>query len=89
MGWKNWQAQLVFRSVSERETVPANSNGTQLSAYEVWDASCGYKHQYGKLTIDIGMALKNITNSDYQLLFGYPMPGREVQLNLSINFQTQ
>jgi len=89
MGWGNWKAQVVFRAVSERETVPANSKGTQLNAYEVWDASFGYKHQFGKLTIDIGMALKNITGSDYQLLYGYPMPGKEVQLNLSFNIQTR
>jgi len=89
IGWGNWQTQVVYRAVSERETIPANSNGTQLNAYEIWDASCGYKHQIGKLTIDLGMAVKNITGSDYQLLYGYPMPGQEIQLNLALNFQTK
>ncbi len=89
IGWGNWQAQVVYRFVSERETVPANSNGTQLPPYEIWHISGGYKHQFGKFTIDIGLTLKNLTGTEYQLLYGYPMPGREIQLNLSINFQTQ
>lgn len=87
IGWENWQIQLIYRRVSQRETVPANSSGAQLSAYAIWDISAGYKHRFGKLTLDIGLALKNLTDTDYQLLYGYPMPGREISLSLSLSFQ--
>ena len=89
IGWGDWQSQIVHRKVSERETVPANSNGTQLNGYEVWDISTSYKHRLGKISGTVGLAVKNLTDTDYQLLYGYPMPGREFQLSISMNFETQ
>ena len=78
-------ALLVYRTLSERQTVPANT-AVPLSAYDVWDLSLNIRHEFGPLQLDAGYALKNLGGTSYELLRGYPMPGREYQVSLSMNY---
>jgi len=82
--YRNWQAQINFRYVSQRETVSANSKGTQISPYQIWDAMIGYQIPLRNLDLEIGFIAKNIFDEEYQLIFGYPMPGVEYQLTMAI-----
>ncbi|GAB4377031.1 MAG: hypothetical protein Kow0042_24120 [Calditrichia bacterium] len=81
-----WQGMVVYRHQSERETVISNSRGTQIPAYSVWDFTLSYQKNFGRFSADFGIAFKNLTHRQYQLIFGYPMPGREYQFSVSINF---
>lgn len=82
--YNNWQLQINFRYVSQRETVTSNSRGTQILPYQIWDVMLGYVIPIKKVNLDLGLIIKNILNEDYQLIFGYPMPGTEYQLTLAI-----
>jgi vitamin B12 transporter len=64
--------------------VTANSRGTQILPYQIWDVMLGYVIPIKKVNLDLGLIIKNILNEDYQLIFGYPMPGTEYQLTLAI-----
>ncbi len=83
-GGDAWQAQVVARYVSERETVLANSRGTQLKPYFVWDASVHHTIRWRRVELEMGLVGKNLTGEDYQLILGYPMPGREFGVNISV-----
>ena len=74
-GGSFWGA-LFFRYVAERQTVPANSPGTQLLPYRIWDVQLNYKKAVGPVVLQLGVQVQNIFNQDYQLIFGYPMPRR-------------
>jgi outer membrane receptor for ferrienterochelin and colicins len=78
---------VVYRYVSEREIVPANT-GNPLPEYQLWDFSISWQQPLHKLLIDLGFAVKNITNSNYELLRGYPMPGREFQFSIQLKYGT-
>ncbi len=82
--YRRWQGQINFRYVSQRETVSANSKGTQISPYQIWDVMLGYEVPFKKLDFEIGFVVKNFFNDEYQLIFGYPMPGTEYQLTLAM-----
>jgi outer membrane cobalamin receptor len=77
---------FVFRAASERETVDYNSSGTQLPAYNLLDASVTYQTTLNKLEISTDLSLKNITNQSYELIYGYPMPGREFNLSIKLKW---
>ncbi len=74
-GGSFWGA-LFFRYVAERQTVPANSPGTQLLPYRIWDVQVNYKKAIGPVVLQLGVQVQNLFNQDYQLIFGYPMPRR-------------
>jgi outer membrane receptor for ferrienterochelin and colicins len=82
LGIASFSGQLIYRFVDERETVFANSQGTQLGSYQIFDLALSCLTHFGKLNWEFGFAVKNITETSYQLLHGYPMPGREFQLSL-------
>lgn len=88
MNLNGWQWQIIYRYVSERETVLANSKGTQIPSYKIWDTMIGYDKVFGKVDLQIGFIIKNIFEENYQLIFGYPMPGREYQLTISIDMKS-
>lgn len=80
-----FQGSVHYRVVGSRETVAANSRGTELDAYRLMDVSFGYRMPIGRYRLDLSLNLKNLSDSDYQLIYGYPMPGRNFRLALSAN----
>lgn len=76
---------LVYRYASERETVAANT-GRPLAAYQLWDLSLSWRQQLAKILLEFGLAVKNFSNTNYQLLRGYPMPGREFQFSVQLTY---
>lgn len=84
--WR-FQGLLIYRYVSDRQVTAANT-GSPLAAYDLWDASVTFIRNFRKLQLDLGVALKNLTDTQYQLLRGYPMPGRNIQFTLQLTFTT-
>ncbi len=64
--------------------MPANSRGTRLAAYDLWEASLGIRTGLKKFRFDISLHWKNLLNEDYQLIYGYPMPGRSWQIRMAV-----
>jgi len=87
--WANYNkftSHLNYRYVSDRETTVSNSKGTQIAPYQIWDFTLNHYWKMNRVEIDIGLTLKNIFNENYQLIMGYPMPGRAYFL--TIHFKT-
>ncbi|RMG39570.1 MAG: hypothetical protein D6732_04045, partial [Methanobacteriota archaeon] len=83
--WKDFHLLLNYRWVDQRHTVAANT-APPLSAYHLWNISLGYQRHLGYLKGEFTLAAKNIFNTSYELLFGYPMPGRSLQLSVKLTF---
>ncbi len=81
---QGWKIMFFYQNVSQRETVPANSRGTSLPPYQVWDVAFSQEFQLNEFQFTAMLAIKNLGNQDYQLIFGYPMPGRHFQMSLKI-----
>ncbi len=75
---------VVHRFISERETVPANTEGNHLNSYNLWNISVAYQQTIGRWKIQTHLSLKNIASTQYELLRGYPMPGRHVSLSVAL-----
>jgi len=86
LGARGGQALLVYRRAGERQIVQANT-GEPLPAYHLLDFSLSWQKQVSRFSMKIGAALKNLTDSDYQLLRGFPMPGREAQVNIQLKYE--
>lgn len=84
-GAGSFQTLLAYRRVSERQITPANT-GAALPPYTLWDASAGYQLANRDWSAKIGLAVKNITGTHYELVRGFPMPGRELQLQLTLRY---
>ena len=85
LGIRQIQTLLIYRYVSERDVTVSNT-GVPLSPYDLWDFSISYRYFIGQIQLDFGAALKNITNTQYQLLRGFPMPGRQIQFTVKLKF---
>jgi outer membrane cobalamin receptor len=81
----HFNSLLIHRYVSEREITPANT-GVPLDAYHIWDFLISYQYLTGKFHIDLDFAVKNIIETSYELLRGYPMPGRSYLLTVSLKY---
>lgn len=78
---------VYYRSESERETVKANSLGTQLPAYETWDASLSYDGLFKQILYRFILSGENLSDTQYQLIRGFPMPGRSLRFESEIKYQ--
>ena len=83
--YRTLRSMLIYRSVSERQTVPANT-ANPLNSYEIWDAVLTWQQEMGNFAFSTSAALKNFTNVQYQILRGYPMPGSDYQLSISTTY---
>ena len=77
-----WQFCLSLLSNAERYTTQAAFPEYRLSPFLTADARVGYT--WRELTA--GISLNNLTDSDYEYVKGYPMPGRHLLLSLQYNF---
>ena len=72
-----------YRYVSQRQATKANT-GTPLDAYQLLDASISYARNLKLLNIEFGLVTRNLLEENYELIRGYPMPGREIHLSLAV-----
>lgn len=77
-----WQFCLSLLSNAERYTTQAAYPEYRLSPFLTADARVGYT--WRMLTGSI--SLNNLTDSDYEYVKGYPMPGRHLLLSLQYEF---
>ena len=77
-----WQFGFSLLSNAERYTTQAAFPEYRLSPFLTADARVGYT--WRQLTA--GINLNNLTDSDYEYVKGYPMPGRHLLLSLQYGF---
>jgi outer membrane cobalamin receptor len=70
-----------YRFVSQRQVTKANT-GEPLDAYQLFDASMSYDLNLKLINIEFGLIIRNLFEENYELIRGYPMPGREIHLSL-------
>jgi outer membrane cobalamin receptor len=85
---KNVNVVIHYRYISEREITPSNT-GIPLDEYHVWDYMINSHYLIGKFKFGLGFIIKNLTNTSYGLIRGYPMPGREFRINLDLQFNQE
>ncbi len=80
--WGFLYGNVSYRWVSKRFTREANTKF--LNAYRLWNVEIGSIFNLKRLRFRLGLTVDNLTNSDYQILERYPMPGRTVQITLKV-----
>ncbi|MBN2366209.1 MAG: TonB-dependent receptor [Calditrichaeota bacterium] len=81
------QLIVAYRYGSQRYVTAANT-GTPLDPYEIWDLSIIYGWTLSDFQLEFSTAFKNITERRYELIRGYPMPGRQVQLSVAVKYNS-
>jgi outer membrane cobalamin receptor len=76
-------AIVDFLSVGLRYTTASNS--TFLPSHRVFNIVVGYAWEMSKSTMEVKGEVGNVGDVDYQVMSGYPVPGREVRVSLSYN----
>ncbi len=62
------------------------ANTKSLPAHETLDFLLSYRIPFSFASVDATFELKNMTGSNYEIMEGFPMPGREVRISLNVAF---
>lgn len=81
---KNFLIQFHYQHNSARETLIANSPQTQLKPFEIIDININYHRMIGAYNFGLGFEILNVLNEQYELLLGYPMPGRTLNCTMQL-----
>ncbi len=79
---KSWSATFLLNYTGDRYIYTDNSSA--LHAFYLVDLQLNKKWYWKQLAGRFGAAFNNILNAHYELFPARPMPGRNMQLNLSI-----
>lgn len=85
--WRHWVAMLAAENISNlygwQYSNPFVPVIASMDNYTVFNGNLRYALSPN---LAVRLAADNIANVDYQVLFGYPMPGRSFRLGLSYQF---
>ncbi|MBN2541242.1 TonB-dependent receptor [bacterium] len=81
-----WNASIKMRNrtIGKKFILPANTKWTE--PYSIWDLYGKYSHSLGLWEFTITSTIENIFGEEYEVLAGYPMPGRNFELNLGLRY---
>ncbi len=82
ISYKNFNGKIKYRFVGKRFITVANT--VELPYYNVIDITLLQKTMIWKLNTEIKISINNITNEFYQIISGYPIPGREFRIGLTL-----
>ncbi len=85
---RNIHASILYRYISERVVTPSNT-GVPLNDYQVWDFMINSQYLISKFKFGLGFIIKNLTSTTYELIRGYPMPGREFRITLDLKYNQE
>ena len=78
---------LSNSSISNRYVLNENSESNKLLGFSTFDLTCYYKmDSYKKNKLKLSLTLKNFTNTAYQYISYFVMPGRNYLMTLSYAF---
>jgi vitamin B12 transporter len=64
------------------------SDGLWMDAYHTTNLLLSYRIPVERASVDLKFELRNVENERYQVIKGYPMPGREVRVTLAFGYAT-
>lgn len=59
-------------------------NRIKLDAILLFDANIAYRTYLMGYSLDLGLSLRNISNEKYQMVYDYPMPGRQWRIKVGL-----
>jgi vitamin B12 transporter len=80
--YQNISSVMNYQMIGERYT--NDSNSIVLKPVHLLDVSVNYNIAQLFGEIDIGAAILNVTDHDYELIRWYPMPGRTYQFSINL-----
>ncbi len=80
-----FRGSYSVRLVDIRYSTDANTKW--YDAYRDDDAGVGVEFEISTATVKAGYRVKNLNGEDYELIGGYPMPGREWGIDLSLTYK--
>jgi vitamin B12 transporter len=89
MHWKSFSIDFSTQYSGVRFTTSDNSTAYQLPEFAMLNASVGKFWQVNQHRFDFSFAVKNISNTDYQMYAGRAMPGRNYNFQLSYLLKTK
>jgi iron complex outermembrane receptor protein len=89
MHWKSFSIDFSTQYSGVRFTTSDNSTAYQLPEFAMLNASVGKFWQVNQHRIDFSFAVKNFSNTDYQMYAGRAMPGRNYNFQLSYLLKTK
>jgi len=83
--WKNWRGDLNWNRTGFRYLTYSNSANEFLPSHYLVDLTLGYDLELFDQFCNINFILNNLFNKNYQVMYGYPMPGRNFQISINIH----
>ena len=84
--WRHLKFGVDFSHISFRYKTIQNEAGQILPAYSLFNAWTGFDFNLDKNKISLALAISNLFDTNYEVMNGYPMPGRNYTLTLSSEF---
>ena len=81
---KQFSINLNYRLVSKRYILSDNSNS--LSDYNLLNGNVSYSLPIAGFVFDAKLQVLNMLDKSIYVYDGYPLPGREIRLNLGVNY---
>ena len=88
-GWRRWRTGMLLRHTGFRYTDFSNDSNSILPSFTTGRIWLQGKMLLGKTAIVPEVIIENILNQSYQVLKGFPMPGRYVQIGCSFEFNAK
>jgi len=89
MDFRFLYAGIYENFTGARYTTPDNDPLYKLNPYTITDLVVGGKKNKGNWGMDLRFVVKNLFNTDYQVIHSYPMPGRAYYLKARFTFETK
>lgn len=80
--WFN--VNYYINAVSERYALPQNIDSNKINAYAEHNISLNRNFDIGKTKLRIQAECLNITNTQYEIIQYYPMPGRSYRISVKL-----
>jgi len=84
VNYKFMQLQLGYRFVDK--TYTDSYNTSSLPSHEVYDLSVGVVPMISGLKLLAKLDVMNLTDENYNVMFDYPMPGRQVRFTVGLQY---
>ena len=84
--WKQWQAGFSLRRTGFRYSDFSNDPNAILPSFTIVNLWMQGTLTFGKWRLIPGVALENAFDRSYEVLKGFPMPGRFVRLSCSVHW---
>jgi iron complex outermembrane receptor protein len=78
----SWSAGVMHSLVGKRYTDEGNTSFYALPSFNVLNASVNKEWQFNKNKLSLQFEVQNITNTQYQWLRGYALPGRVYSIGI-------